>query len=137
VGGPEALPDGASPPAEVAGRIEGGFGTGTDVPSAPPAGQAEVAGALNAVDRRLARIETLLGELFRQRAVKDRYTTGEAAQPLGRAEFTVREWCRLGQVNASKRACGRGQEWAISHAELERIRNKGLLPQPTVSTCIR
>jgi len=94
---------------------------------------------LDALDRRLDTLETLLTQLVQQRAVKDWYTTAEAAQLLGKAEFTVREWCRLGRVNARKRACGRGraQEWAISHQELQRIRNEGLLPQPRTSTRIK
>ena len=62
--------------------------------------------------------------------MKDWYTVAEVAEILGKAEFTVREWCRLGRVYASKRACGRGtsQEWIIAHEELTRIRNEGLLP---------
>lgn len=85
-------------------------------------------------DERLDRIEALLRALVEQRTVKDFYTTAEAAEVLRRAEWTVREWCRLGRVHAEKRACGRGasQEWIISHAELERIRNEGLLPDPRV-----
>ena len=61
---------------------------------------------------------------------KDRYTVAEVAQKLSRADFTVREWARLGRVYASKRACGRGptQEWIISAEEVERIQNEGLLP---------
>ena len=80
--------------------------------------------------QRLDRIESMLAELVKQRTVKDWYTTADAASLLGRAEFTVREWCRLGRVRAAKRPCGRGlsQEWIISHAELERVRNEGLLP---------
>ena len=80
--------------------------------------------------QRLERIETLLEQLISQRTVKDWYTIAEVAQMLGRAEFTVREWCRLGRVSASKRACGRGhaKEWIISHEELTRIQNEGLLP---------
>lgn len=80
--------------------------------------------------QRLERIETLLEELVSQRTVKDWYTIAEVAQLLGRAEFTVREWCRLGRVYASKRECGRGRakEWIISHEELTRLRNEGLLP---------
>jgi DNA-directed RNA polymerase specialized sigma24 family protein len=80
--------------------------------------------------QRLDRIETALQTLITQRTVKDYYTTAEAAELLGKSEFTVREWCRLGRVNAEKRACGRGasQEWIVSAAELDRIRNEGLLP---------
>lgn len=80
--------------------------------------------------QRLERIESALQTLIAQRTIKDYYTTTEAAELLGKAEFTVREWCRLGRVNAEKRACGRGasQEWIVSAAELERIRNEGLLP---------
>ncbi len=80
--------------------------------------------------QRLDRIEAVLAELLRQKTVKDWYSTAEIAQLLGKAEFTVREWCRLGRVHAVKRECGRGlsQEWIISHQELTRIRNEGLLP---------
>lgn len=61
---------------------------------------------------------------------KEWYTVSEVAETLGRAEFTVREWCRIGRVYASKRACGRGptQEWIIADTEIDRIRNEGLLP---------
>jgi hypothetical protein len=95
-----------------------------------------VAEQMAAIDRRLERIESMVTTLVEQRMIKEWYTPAEVARMLGRAELTVREWCRLGRVNASKRECGRGnsQEWIISHAELERIRNEGLLPQETVST---
>ena len=80
---------------------------------------------------RLSRIEETLQSLAAERRVKDFYTTSEVAEKLGRSEFTVREWCRLGRVWASKRECGRGtsKEWSISHEELVRIQNDGLLPQ--------
>jgi len=81
---------------------------------------------------RLAKIETLLAELVAQRMIKEWYTTAEVAAILGKAEFTVREWCRLRRVHAEKKRCGRGvaSEWIVSHAELTRIRNEGLLPDP-------
>ena len=62
--------------------------------------------------------------------MKEWYTTAEVAAMLGRAEFTVRKWCRLGRVNARKKKCGRGVagEWVVSHEELTRVRNEGLLP---------
>ncbi|MFO0850782.1 MAG: hypothetical protein U0871_19830 [Gemmataceae bacterium] len=81
---------------------------------------------------RLTKIETLLTSLVEQRTVKEWYSTAEVATLLGKAEFTVREWCRLGRVHAEKKKCGRGpaSEWIVSHAELTRVRNEGLLPDP-------
>ena len=80
---------------------------------------------------RLTRIESLLLELTKHESRKEYYSTSDVAQLLGKAEFTVREWCRLGRVWAEKRACGRGssKEWMISHQELCRIQSEGLLPQ--------
>lgn len=79
--------------------------------------------------QRLDRIEDALQRLLQERVVQKSYSTTDLAKLLGKAEFTVREWCRLGRIRAEKRPCGRGssQEWMISHAELERIRGEGLL----------
>ena len=81
--------------------------------------------------QRLDRIELMLQAIIEQRAIKDWYTTAEVAKVLGKAEFTVREWCRLGRVRAEKKKCGLGtsSEWIISHEELTRVRNEGLLPE--------
>lgn len=86
---------------------------------------------LSRLETRLERIEMAMEQLLSRQEVKDFYSTAEAAELLGKAEFTVREWCRLGRVHAKKRACGRGlaQEWIMSHEELQRIRSHGLLPQ--------
>ena len=83
------------------------------------------------LNARLDRIEEMLGSILNAKTRKDYYSTSEVAAILGKAEFTVREWCRLGRVWAEKRAAGRGtaREWMISHEELERIQNEGLLPQ--------
>jgi transposase len=88
--------------------------------------------AADEVLARLEKIEALLASLVEQRTVKEWYSTSEVAAILGRAEFTVREWCRLGRVRAEKKKSGRGpaSEWIISHGELTRIRNEGLLPDP-------
>ena len=81
---------------------------------------------------RMEKMESMLATLVQQKTVKDWYTTTEVATLLGKAEFTVREWCRNRRVKAEKRECGRGRsrEWVISHEELKRIQNEGLLPLP-------
>src|SRR5262245_28149994 len=88
---------------------------------------------------RLDAIESLLATLVAQRIVKEWYSTAEVAAILGKAEFTVREWCRLGRVQAEKKKAGRGpaSEWIISHSELSRVRNEGLLPDQRVIREVR
>jgi transposase len=78
---------------------------------------------------RLSRIEDALRLLLQQRVIRKFYSTADVAKILGKAEFTVREWCRHRRVRAEKRPCGRGnsKEWMISHEELERIQAEGLL----------
>lgn len=89
-----------------------------------------LAAGLDDVRERLGRLEGVLNLLVEQRTAKEYYGTEEAARILGKAEFTVREWCRLGRVHAQKRGSGRGkyQSWVISHQELLRIQKEGLLP---------
>ena len=81
------------------------------------------------VEERLERIESMLVVLV-ERQTKDWYSTEEFARQVGKAEFTVREWARLGRVRATKRLSGRGAHpaWAIAHAELLRYQKEGLLP---------
>ncbi len=88
----------------------------------------EILSRLARLDERVAELHGLLAG---GRPARESYTTAEAANLLGKAEFTVREWCRNGRIRADKRACGRGRsrDWAISHAGLTRIRNEGLLPR--------
>lgn len=89
---------------------------------------------MNTIEERLQRMEEMLQTLLQQKTVKEFYSTAEAAEALGKAEWTVREWCRTSRVYAQKRLCGRGnsQEWIISHEELQRIKNEGLLPDPRI-----
>lgn len=79
--------------------------------------------------QRLDRIEAALTALVERQTVKDWYTTEEVARLVGKAEFTVREWCRLGRIRAEKKGSGRGkfQSWVVSHAELQRVQREGLL----------
>lgn len=79
---------------------------------------------------RLDRIESSLTSLVERQAAREWYSTAEIAKILGKAEFTVREWCRHGRVRSEKKMSGRGRyaAWVISHEELLRIQREGLLP---------
>jgi hypothetical protein len=80
--------------------------------------------------QRLDRIEELLRRLLDEKTVRDWYSVEQLAERIGKAAFTVREWCRLGRLNASKRQSGGGSHgaWVISHDELLRYEREGLLP---------
>ena len=89
--------------------------------------------AIDGIVARLAALESAImairDELHVRQTVKEFYTTAEIAQLLGRRPYTVREWCRLGRINAEKAHSGRGldEEWRVGHEELVRIQNEGLL----------
>ena len=87
---------------------------------------------IEALLQRLDRIEAALAQLLDRQRIKDWYTTQEFAALVGKTEFTVREWCRMGRVRAEKKGIGRGryQAWVICHAELLRVQRDGLLPLP-------
>jgi hypothetical protein len=87
---------------------------------------------------RVDHLQASVDDLRQQRTAKEFYTTAEFAKIVGRAEFTVREWCRHRRIHGEKRDAGRGEngEWKISHAELVRYQSHGLLPVPSTSTRI-
>jgi hypothetical protein len=76
-----------------------------------------------------AMLDTLAKQVLSQQLVKEYYSTKEAAKVLGKRPYTVREWCRMGRIRAEKADFGRGldEEWRISHDELVRIQNEGLM----------
>jgi hypothetical protein len=82
------------------------------------------------LEERLEKIEALLVVLVDRQQVREWYSSTEFARIAGRSEFTCREWCRHGRVNAEKKDSGRGAHasWVISHAELLRFQREGLLP---------
>lgn len=88
----------------------------------------DLAARLDRIELQLAGVLDLLAS---QRTIKDWYTTEEFAALVGKAEFTVREWCRLGRVRAEKRQSGRGKhrEWVVSHDEMLRYQRDGLLSE--------
>jgi hypothetical protein len=82
------------------------------------------------IEERLTIIEALLAQLVERETAREWYTTAQFATIVGKAEFTVREWCRHNRVRAEKRNSGRGSypSWVISHQELLRYQREGLLP---------
>lgn len=80
--------------------------------------------------KKLERLEAMVAILVDRATVREWYSTDEFAQFVGKAEFTVREWCRHGRIHAEKRMSGRGAfpAWVISHQELLRYQREGLLP---------
>src|SRR4051794_20384863 len=88
----------------------------TEPAETKPAVLAEVGQQLGDLLARMTAVEALLTRLVEQRAVKDWYTTEEVAGILGKAEFTVREWCRLRRIHAQKQGSGRGrhQAWVVA-----------------------
>jgi len=85
---------------------------------------------LDNVAERLGNLEAMVRVLVERQLVREWYSTDQFARQVGKAEFTVREWCRQGRVNAEKRKSGRGAfpAWVISHGELLRYQREGLLP---------
>ena len=81
------------------------------------------------LEERLEKIEAMLVVLVERQQAREWYTTQEFAEAVGKAEFTIREYCRLGRLRAEKRQSGRGKypQWVLSNAELLRFQREGLL----------
>src|SRR4051794_25983620 len=62
--------------------------------------------------------------------VKEAYTTEEAAERLGRSEWTVRQWCNKGQVSGAYKVRGKGRtgEWRIPHWAVVALQAHGPSP---------
>jgi hypothetical protein len=83
----------------------------------------------------LAEIKAMLRQILEQLGRKPEATpklwhsVEEAAGILGRAPYTIRDYCRLGRLNATKRGqkWGKSDLWSISSVEIERYRQDGLL----------
>jgi hypothetical protein len=91
----------------------------------------DVAVATNSFDEIVLHLSHLLASTTSQISPRDFYTTTEAAQLLGKATWTVREYCRLGRIKAIRAASGRGDhgEWRVPASEIKRVRDEGLLPR--------
>jgi len=91
---------------------------------------------MDEIATRLDRIEAILNALMDRQTVKDFYDVAEFARLVGKAEFTVREWARLGRIRGQKRRSGRGAHasWVVSHEELLRYQKEGLLPMVSANS---
>jgi hypothetical protein len=80
--------------------------------------------------KELKELKSMVAILVDRQTIKDFYEVDEFAKLVGKAAFTVREWCRHGRVKAQKRLSGRGafSGWVISHTELLRYQREGLIP---------
>jgi hypothetical protein len=83
-------------------------------------------------EERLDKIEHLLEQLVTKTVAKSWYTVEEFASLVGRSNFTCREWCRLGRINAEKSMtqAGSAMTWTISQEEYLRFQREGLLRVP-------
>lgn len=92
--------------------------------------ETDITTRLNRIETALDTFQAMLAALLERETMRDWYTTEQFASVVGLAEFTVREHCRLGRLNAEKRRSGRGAycSWVISHQELKRYQQHGLLP---------
>jgi hypothetical protein len=89
-------------------------------------GLADVISLLNTIAERQERLE----RVFTISAQLETYTVEQAAARLGRAAWTVRQWCNEGQAEAKKirGRGGRNGEWRLTDCELKRLQSEG--PKP-------
>lgn len=92
----------------------------------------DITARLDRIEGTLAAFQDMLAALLERQTVKEFYEIDEFAKIVGKAPFTVREWARLGRIKATKRRSGRGAfaAWVVSHTELLRYQQDGLLPLP-------
>lgn len=94
----------------------------------------DIVSLLTLLSEGMRRLESQVSALRERPAVPQAprtfYSVAELAKLVGKAPFTVRQWCNMGQINAVKRIEKRGGSalWGIAAEELERYRNDGLLP---------
>jgi hypothetical protein len=77
------------------------------------------------------RLEENQAHLDSQEPPRQFYSTKEFSERVDRSEYTVRQWCKHGRINAQKRHGGRGayDEWQIPASEPQRFLDFGLLPK--------
>ena len=85
------------------------------------------------LEERFGEMEVAIAEIHaatNKHLAKEFYLVHESAEIVNRRPFTVREWCRNGRLWAKKTPKGGDLgAWRISHEELIRYQNEGLLPE--------
>jgi hypothetical protein len=78
----------------------------------------------------LDELKSLVAILVSRSGIKTYLSVAEVAHLVGKAPYTVRQWCRLGRLNAEKQLCRRGKHaaYVVSMTELQRYEKEGLLP---------
>ena len=61
-----------------------------------------VAECLSRLDDRIGRIEAHLTVLAKERTVRESYSTKQLGRVARKGHYSVREWCRLGRIGATK-----------------------------------
>lgn len=77
----------------------------------------------------MAKLEAIEQQIAAYLRPKAHYTIAEAAVLLHKTEYTVREYCRLGALQATKTnlGCGQHRQWRITAEELARFQQLGKL----------
>lgn len=75
----------------------------------------------------LEKIEAMLAVLVERQ--QEWFSIEEFARMIGKAQYTVRQWARLGRIRASKRLSGRGayRAWCVHRIEIARYQREGLV----------
>jgi excisionase family DNA binding protein len=103
-------------PAAADARAEPTTATRTSSGEQVPEWAGEIRSALSAIQQQIEKQKPAA-------QVKDFYSTAEAAEVTNLSEWTVRDACNQGRINADKSSDGK---WRIPRDEVVRIQNRGL-----------
>jgi hypothetical protein len=86
--------------------------------------------SVDRIDQIDAKLDRVLDLLRDRSEVRQHFSVEECAPKLNKSAYTIREWCRMGRINAFKCNDKRGDSaaWRVSAEEISRILDFGLLP---------
>ena len=68
------------------------------------------------IEKRLANIESRLDQLLDGKEQRESYSVEQFAERVGLDPWTIREYCRHGRIQASKKRSGRGRDPALGQS---------------------